>query len=85
MTNSKLHSMSYSSVHCLNQVVDEVLSVAMVAALNVVQPLLVHATLKQQARSVYYKWLLQLTIHKHSLILSNTIPSKANSKQYIQL
>ena len=49
----QLHSLSYNSVHCLNQIVDEVLSVAMVATLNVVQPLLVHATLKQQARSVH--------------------------------
>lgn len=35
-----------SLVHPSNQVVDEVLPVAMVATLDVMQPLLIHATLK---------------------------------------
>ena len=35
----------YILVHPGNEVVDEVLSVAMVATLNVMQPLLVHTTL----------------------------------------
>ena len=37
-------------VHALDQVVDEVLSVAMVSALNVMQSLLVHASLYNDTR-----------------------------------
>ena len=40
-------------VHALDQVVDEVLPVAMVTALNVVQPLLVHTSLNKH--SVCYR------------------------------
>ena len=44
-TQQPLHQ-PWNSVHSLNQVVDEVLPVAMVATLNVVQPLLVHTALQ---------------------------------------
>lgn len=46
MDTLQQHLHTLSSVHCLDQVVDEVLPVAMMATLNVVQPLLVHTTLQ---------------------------------------